>query len=118
MQPSKNNNVDECSLQQSRTNNTESSLDKCSLQQSKNNNTESSPLQHEFIPGTAISLNHPTKTAFTVPKCLTSKECQQLIQFAEDNGFETALLNNISEIFDQNEKFDHLDRVAKCVFCD
>ena len=91
MQPSKNNNVDE--LQQSKTNNTESSLDECSLQQSKTNNTESSPLQHEFIPGSAISLNHPTKTAFTVPKCLTSKECLELIQFAEDNGFETALLN-------------------------
>ena len=32
--------------------------------------------------------------------------------------FESALLNNISEIFDQNETFEHLDRVTKCVFCD
>ena len=32
--------------------------------------------------------------------------------------FEAALLNNISEIFDQNETFEHLDRLTKCVFCD
>jgi Rps23 Pro-64 3,4-dihydroxylase Tpa1-like proline 4-hydroxylase len=52
-----------------------------------------SALLSQFTPQEKVDIGHPRKVAFTIENCLTAEECNALIQFSEEKGYETALLN-------------------------